>query len=65
MQLNQTAGIDLPLKALIWEDAQGASWISYDTPEWVAERHGLGPEAQPAVAAMSAGLSKLAEAATA
>jgi uncharacterized protein (DUF302 family) len=65
MQLNQTAGIDLPLKALIWEDADGASSISYDTPVWVAERHGVGGEAQAAVAAMSAGLSKLAEAATA
>ena len=65
MQTNQAAGIDLPLKALIWEDADGATWLTYNDPQWVADRHGLGAGAQPAVAAMSAGLEKLAAAATA
>lgn len=64
MQISQTAGIDLPLKALIWEDAQGATWLTYNTPQWVAERHGLGEAAAGAAAALSAGLEKLAAAAT-
>jgi uncharacterized protein (DUF302 family) len=65
MQINQTAGIDLPFKALVWEDAEGATWLTYNTPQWVAERHGLGDAAAAAVAASAAGLEKLAAAATA
>jgi uncharacterized protein (DUF302 family) len=65
MQLNQTAGIDLPLKALIWDDEAGATWLTYDDPQWIAERHGLGAGAGPVVGAMSAGMDKLAGAATA
>jgi len=41
MQGNQTAGIDLPLKALVWQDAANQSWISYNEPSWIAQRHGL------------------------
>jgi uncharacterized protein (DUF302 family) len=33
--------IDLPLKALVWEDEQGAVWISYNAPAYLRERHGL------------------------
>jgi uncharacterized protein (DUF302 family) len=40
MQANQTIGIDLPLKALAWEDADGKVWLSYNAPEWLARRHG-------------------------
>ena len=32
MQANQTVGIDLPLKALVWQDARGDTWLSYDDP---------------------------------
>lgn len=64
MQASQTTGLDLPLKALIWEDAQGAAWFSYNDPQWIAARHGLGDMAEAAVAAMTAGLAKLAVAAT-
>jgi len=39
MQENQTIGIDLPLKALIWQDPQGRTWLSYNDPEWLALRH--------------------------
>jgi uncharacterized protein (DUF302 family) len=35
--------IDLPLKILIWEDDQEEVWVSYNTPEYLAERHGLHP----------------------
>jgi uncharacterized protein (DUF302 family) len=41
MLANQAAGIDLPLKALVWRDAAGATWISYNDPVWIALRHGL------------------------
>src|SRR5262249_29711173 len=40
MQSVQTVGIDLPLKALVWEDAEAKKWISYDEPSWIAQRHG-------------------------
>jgi uncharacterized protein (DUF302 family) len=40
MQANQTIGIDLPLKALAWEDADGKVWLSYNEPAWLAQRHG-------------------------
>src|SRR5215472_17305761 len=40
MQSVQTVGIDLPLKALVWEDAAGKTWISYNEPHWIARRHG-------------------------
>ncbi len=35
----QTAGIDLPMKALAWVDAQGQAWIGYNDPAWIARRH--------------------------
>ena len=41
MQAQQTIGIDLPLKALAWEDAAGKVWLSYNDPEWIAARHGV------------------------
>ena len=41
MQATQTIGIDLPLKALAWEDALGRVWLSYNDPGWLAHRHGL------------------------
>src|SRR6266436_3256956 len=41
MQANQTIGIDLPLKALVWQDAAGKVWLSYNEPNWLATRHGL------------------------
>ena len=41
MQSVQTVGIDLPLKALVWEDASGKTWLSYNEPTWIAQRHGV------------------------
>jgi uncharacterized protein (DUF302 family) len=40
MQASQTMGIDLPLKALAWQDAGGKVWLSYNDPAWLAQRHG-------------------------
>jgi len=39
-----TLALDLPLKALVWEDAGGQVWVSYNTPQYLQERHGF-PEA--------------------
>src|SRR5271154_2201699 len=36
--------IDLPLKALAWEDEQGKVWLSYNSPEYLRERHGFPPD---------------------
>jgi uncharacterized protein (DUF302 family) len=40
MECSQTAGIDLPLKALVWEDASGQVWLGYNDPAFLATRHG-------------------------
>lgn len=37
----QSAGIDLPLKALIWEDAAGQVWLGYNDPAYLGQRHGV------------------------
>lgn len=38
-----TAGLDLPLKALVWEDAGGSTWVAYNDPQYVVKRHALSP----------------------
>jgi len=63
MQANQTIGIDLPLKALVWQDASGKTWLSYNEPDWLAKRHGVGG-VERSVAALSAALSTMAANAT-
>jgi uncharacterized protein (DUF302 family) len=60
MQAGQEAGIDLPLKALVWEDARGTTWLSYNDPAWVARRHALGHSLDAAVAALTAVVSAVA-----
>src|SRR5215470_13795875 len=62
MQSVQTVGIDLPLKALVWEDAAGKTWISYNEPSWIAQRHGMA-NAEPIVAKIAALLTAIASAA--
>jgi uncharacterized protein (DUF302 family) len=42
--------IDLPLKILVWQDGQGKVWISYNSPEYLKERHGLPAELLPNIA---------------
>jgi uncharacterized protein (DUF302 family) len=59
MHDQQLAGMDLPVKALAWEDAQGKVWLSYNDLHWLAERHGLGDASRDAVAALAAGMEKV------
>ncbi len=41
MQCSQSTAIDLPQKALIWQDDQGQVWLSYNDPNYLVERHGI------------------------
>jgi uncharacterized protein (DUF302 family) len=64
MQAVQTLGLDLPLRALVWQDAEGRTFVGYNDPRWLAERHGLPASAEPALAAMTRALEAVAAAAT-
>jgi uncharacterized protein (DUF302 family) len=64
MQTAQTIGIDLPLKALVWQDEAGKTWLSYNDPDWLARRHGAGAGTEQAVGAMTRTLAVVAMAAT-
>jgi uncharacterized protein (DUF302 family) len=64
MQSVQTIGIDLPLKALVWQDASGDTWLSCNEPAWLAQRHGLGGETEAVIKMMTAALQAAAKAAT-
>jgi uncharacterized protein (DUF302 family) len=59
MQSSQTIGIDLPLKALAWEDEMGAAHLSYNDPKWLAKRHGIGREVDETLVKMAAMLDAL------
>ena len=58
MQSVQTVGIDLPLKALVWEDAGGKTWLSYNEPGWIAQRHSIA-NAEKVVSKMAAALNAI------
>jgi uncharacterized protein (DUF302 family) len=57
---SQQAGIDLPFKALAWEDEDGSVWLAWNDAEWLARRHQLGAATAPAVRAIADGMSGLA-----
>jgi uncharacterized protein (DUF302 family) len=59
MQDRQTAGIDLPVKALAWEDEAGKVWLTYTTAAWIARRHDLGDGSRAAVTAIDEGLQRV------
>jgi uncharacterized protein (DUF302 family) len=64
MQSQQTIGLDLPLRVLVWEDASGKVWLTYRRVEFLARRHHVTDHDQ-AVKALDDGLAALARAATA
>lgn len=61
MQATPTVAIDLPLKALIWEDESGKVWLTYNDPEYLQRRHGVPSELLPKIAAASALMAKAVE----
>jgi uncharacterized protein (DUF302 family) len=60
MQSVQTIGIDLPLKMLVWQDEAGTTFLSYNDPVYLADRHDVGDAGKPVVAAMSSALNAIA-----
>ena len=53
--------IDLPLKILVWEDSQGRAWISYNSPAYLQERHGVPQELMQNIAVVEVLANKAAE----
>jgi len=64
MQAKQTIGIDLPLKALVWQDASGKTWLSYNDPPWVVSRHGGDADLDRIASQLAMGVAALTKAAT-
>jgi uncharacterized protein (DUF302 family) len=49
-----SAAIDLPLKILVWQDAGGVVWVSYNSPAYLQERHGISPQLLPSLGSVEA-----------
>jgi uncharacterized protein (DUF302 family) len=64
MQMAPAIGIDLPLRALVWQDAGGATSLGYNDPTWLARRHHIGAAAAQLLHAMTGFLEAVAQAAT-
>ena len=64
MQSTQTFGIDLPLKALVWQDASGSTWLSYNDSTSLAHRHSLDVADNATLDTMAAALKAIASKAT-
>ena len=56
-----SSAIDLPLKILIWEDAQGKAWVTYNSPAYLQERHNIPVEVLPNVSVIKALAKSAAE----
>lgn len=56
-----SSAIDLPLKILIWQDAQGKVWVSYNSPEYLQQRHGFPADLLPNIAVVETLAAKTAE----
>jgi len=63
MQCSQSVAIDLPQKALIWQDDRGQAWLTYNDPNYLAQRHGLS-ECTEVIKKVEKALSNFATAAT-
>jgi len=61
MVVSPTLAIDLPLKALAWEDASGKVWLSYNTPEYLKQRHNIPDELLKNISGVGALLQKALE----
>lgn len=61
MLASPSTAIDLPLKVLVWEDAQGKVWVSYNSPSYLQERHNLPADLLPNIAVVETLAAKAAE----
>ena len=64
MQAAQTIGIDLPLKALVWQDETGTTWLGYNDPLWLATRHDVAGDRASVIHVMGEALAAMAREAT-
>ena len=60
MQMSDTIGLQLPLKILVRQQANGETFLAYDDPAWIARRYGLAEAAAPVVAKMQAAMASIA-----
>lgn len=60
MQAQRSVALDLPQKMLIWQDAEGGTWVAYNDPAYLAERHGI-EDRDDVLAAVAEALAMLAE----
>lgn len=56
-----TSAIDLPLKALVWEDSSGKVWISYNSPSYLKQRHNIPDDLIANIAGIGALIEKAIE----
>lgn len=61
MQDKQTSGIDLPLKALVWQDELGKVWLTYNDVKWIGERHGISENNNTVIKAIEEGMRLICE----
>ncbi len=61
MQAAPTVAIDLPLKALLWQDDDGRVWLTYNDPAYLQLRHDIPPELVQNLAGVNALLAKAAQ----
>ena len=61
MVASPALAIDLPIKALAWEDADGKVWLSYNSPDYLQRRHGIPDELLKNIAGIGAVLEKAVE----
>ncbi len=61
MQAAPSIAIDLPLKILVWEDAEGKVWVSYNSPAYLQQRHKLPPELLQNIAVVETLAAKIAQ----
>ena len=64
MQSAPTIGIDLPLKALVWQDEKGKTWLAYNDPKWLAKRHGAEQGTERVIGDMTDVLAVIAKTST-
>lgn len=63
MQDKQTSGIDLPVKALAWQDEMGKVWLTYNEADWLSIRHDLTGKSEPTLKAIAEGMALVCNAA--
>ncbi|MGZ5231774.1 MAG: DUF302 domain-containing protein [Burkholderiales bacterium] len=64
MQAAKTLGLDLPLKAMVWQDEEGNTCVAYHDPKWLAQRHGVPAALNELLEKMTNGLAAVVQQAT-